>query len=220
MIYVIQAEEQSIPLELLQQLAAVLAEAPDLTLADTTYRIRNAHGMLAVEDRAEADRVSRRWTELGFPNFILDQLITVPRPENLNLDKPDFDPGIGLAVVTKLEIVTERTVREFQQRGFALGPALTGIPVPRVRMEERTIEESSARFYLDLFTASRHWRARPGVSMRIEALLGTASLKDARLSAGARGLMKGESRHVPRFDNEKDYEKYIRWLYHLRYVRP
>jgi len=220
MIYIIQSEEQDIPLELLQQLAAVLAEAPGLTHADATYRIHNARGILAVEDRAEADRVSQGFTELGFANFILEQLLTPPRPENLNLGKPDLDPDIGLAVVAKLQVVTERTVREFKQRGFAIGPALAGIPIPRVRMEERTVEDSDTRFYLDLFTSSRHWRARPGVPVPIQALLSTVVVKDAYLSAGARVLMQGDSRHVPRFDNEKDYDKYIMWLYQLKYARP
>ncbi len=80
MIYVIQSEERDIPLELLQQLAAVLAETPGLTHADATYRIHNSRGILAVENRSEADRVSQRFTELGFASFILEQLLTPPRP--------------------------------------------------------------------------------------------------------------------------------------------
>jgi hypothetical protein len=220
MIYVIQSEERDIPLELLQQLAAVLAETPGLTHADATYRIHNSRGILAVGNRSEADRVSQRFTELGFASFILEQLLTPPRPENLNLEKPNLDPDIGLAVVARLHLVTERTVREFRQRGFAIGPALAGIPIPRVRMEERTVEDSDTRFYLDLFTSSRHWRARPGVPAPIQALLGTPVVKDAYLGAGARLLLQGDSRHLPRFDDERDYDRYIMWLYQLRYARP
>jgi hypothetical protein len=218
MIYVIQAEEQDIPFELLQQLAAVLAEAPGLTHADATFRIHNSRGILAVENKAEADRVSQRFNELGVLTFVSGQVLTPPRPENLNLGKPDLDPEIGLAVAARLQLVTERTVREFKQRGFAIGPALVGIPIPRLGMEERTVEDSDTRFYLDLFSSSRHWRARPGIPLPIQTLLNAAITGDVYLSKGARVLKQGDSRSIPRFDNEKDYDKYITWLYQIKYA--
>ncbi len=102
MAYIIQAEEQEITSDLLQQLAPVLlAESPGLTPADATYRIRSSHGMLVIAGKAEAMRISQRFDQLGFPNFVLDELLNPPRAEHLNVEKPELDGEVELAVSGK-----------------------------------------------------------------------------------------------------------------------
>ncbi len=219
MAYIIQAEETQIPLELLQQLAAVLlAESPDLTHADATYRIHSARGMMPVSDRAEATRISQRFAELGYQNFVVDELLDLPKAEPLNLEKPQLDEEVGLAVVARLHISTERTVTSFNVKRFSLSLALTGIPLPRAGREQKTVQDSETRYCLDLFTGRRHWKARPGSRRPIEALLGSMKTRDPYLSAGAKSLMSGE-RNLPTFGDEEEYGRYLTWLYQLRYGR-
>jgi hypothetical protein len=216
--YLIQAdEEQEVSDDLLQQLAAVLAESPELTFADATYRVHSSHGILAIEGKEEAARISQRFNDLGFRNFVVQELLTPPRPQHLNLETPELDEEVGLAVAARLHFVTERTVREFNVRRFSLSLAITGIPRPRAAIEKRTIEQSDTRFYLDLFTQTKHWRAQVGSPLPIQALLGKAQMPKAHLSKGVQILMQGEH-HIPTFQREDDYDKYITWLYQLRFA--
>ena len=220
MVYIVQAEEQDITLDLLQQLAAVLlAESSGLTHADATYRIHSSHGILPVADKAEATRISQRFNEFGFRNFVLDELLGLPKPEHLNLEKPEVGGEVGLAVVARLRLVTERTIRSFNPRRFTLSLAVTGIPLRSSGIEERTVEESDTRDCLDLFTPGKHSRARPESSLPIQALLGNAAISNAYLSAGARSLMRGDRKSIPTFEKEDNHDKYVTWLYQLRYTR-
>jgi hypothetical protein len=219
MAYIIQAEETEIPLELLQQLAAVLlAESPGLTHPDATYRIHSSHGIMLIADKAGATRISQRFNELGFRNFVVDELLELPKAEHLNLEKPELNEEVELAVVARLTLSTERTVSSLNVKRFSLSLALTGIPLPRAGIEQRTVQESDTRYCLDLFTLTRHWQARPGSRLPIEAVLGSLKTRDPYLSAGAKRLMSGE-RNLPTFGDEADYEKYVTWLYQSRYAR-
>jgi hypothetical protein len=216
MAYIIQAEEQDISFHLLQQLAAVLAETPGLTHADATYRIHSSHGILALADKAEATRISQRFTALGFQNFLRDELLHVPRPEHLNLEKPGLDGEAELVVAARLHVVTERHVLDINP--FRIRMAYPEIPIPGSSIEESTVEERDTHYCLDLFTSARHWRARPGSLPQIQAFLGATKKPDTCLNAGARDLINGE-RHLPTFGSEEDYKKYVTWLYQLRYAK-
>ena len=218
MAYVIQAdEEEEISQDLLQQLAAVLAESPELTFADATYRIHSARGILAVQGAEEAARISRRFNGLGFRTFVVQELLSPPRPQHLNLEKPGLDEEVGLAVAARLNFVTERTVREFNARRFLIGLATTGIPRRGAAMEKRTFEHSDTRFYLDLLTPTTRWQARAGSSVPIQAFLADTPMPDAYLSKGAKVLMQGDH-DIPTFQKDEDYDKYVTWLCQLRYA--
>jgi hypothetical protein len=219
MAYIIQAEEREITVDLVQQLAPILlAESPGLSPADATYRIRSSRGMLAIGDKAEAMRISQRFDQLGFRNFVLDELLDPPKAEHLNVEKPELDGEVGLVALAILHTVTERTVRDFDARRRSIALAITGIPLPTSGSRERTVEESDTRFCLDLFTPERHWGARPGSLVPIQAVLSTASIANAYLSSGVRSLPKGD-RNLPTFGSEADYNRYVTWLYQLRCAR-
>ena len=219
MAYVIQAdEEQEISHDLLQQLAATLAESPELTFADATYRIHSSHGILAIQGTKEAARISRRFNDLGFRNFVVQKLLHPPRPQHLNLEKPELDEEVGLAVAARLHFVTETTVREFNARRFSIGLAITGIPRPGAAMEKRTVEHSETRFYLDLLTLTKRWQASAGSLAPIQALLAATPMPGAYLSKGAKTLMQGDH-DIPTFQKDEDYDRYVTWLCQLRYAK-
>jgi len=219
MAYIIQAEEREIPAELLGELAAAfLAQSPDLTHADATYRVRSAAGMLPMADMAAAARVAQRFNEIGLRCFVVERLLDLPRPEPLNLERPGPAAEADLAVAARLRLVTERTVREFSPRRLVRSMVITGLPLPGSATEERTVEDRDTRYCVDLFTAGRHWHARPGSPVRIRPLLGELKESGAYLSEGARRLLGGDP-GVRTFENEADYDHYLTWLYHMRYAR-
>ena len=218
MAYLIQAdEEQEISRDLLQQLAAVLAESPELTFADATYRIHSSHGIMAIQGTEEAARISRRFNDLGFRNFVVQELLNPPRPQHLNLEKPGLDEEVGLAVAARLNFVTKQTVREFNARRFLIGMATTGIPRPGAAMDNRTVEHSDTRFCLDLLTLTKRWQARAGSSVPIQVFLADTPMPDAYLSKGAQVLKQGDH-DIPTFQKDEDYDKYVTWLCQLRYA--
>jgi hypothetical protein len=217
--HLIQAdEEQEISQDLLQQLAAVLAESPELTFADATYQIHSARGMLAIPGAEEAARISQHFNDLGFRNFVVQDLLTPPRPRHLNLEKPELDEAVGLAVAARLAVVTERTITEFNARRYVIGLATTGIPHRGAATDRRRVEQSDTRFCLDLLTPTTRWQARAGVSVPIRAFLTDTPMPDAYLSKGA-GLLKQGSHDIPTFQGETDYDRYVTWLYQLRYAK-
>ena len=219
MAYLIQAdEEQEISQDLLQQLAAVLAESPELTFADATYRIHSSQGILAIQGTEEAARISRRFTDLGFRNFVVQELLNPPKAQHLNLEKPALDEEVDLAVAARLHFVTERTVTEFNARRYLIGLATTGIPRRGAATEKRRVEQSDTRFYLDLFTVTTRWQARAGLSIPIRVFLADTTMPDAYLSKGARVLKQG-GHDIPTFQKEEDYDKYITWLWQLRHAK-
>ncbi len=217
MVYVVQAEEREIPLDLLQQLAQVMAESKEIVQADATYRIRSSRGILRFDDREEADRVSRGFYELGLPNFVLDELLQPPKPERLNLGKPVIDEEVALAAVAKLRITTERKTTEIKP--LLMRMSFGRIPMRDTAVQETTTKQRSTRFYLDVFTLHRHLRARTGTVMQILEFLGTMMMPGALLGEGAKRLMRGD-RNVITFTDEKDYETYLKWLYQIRYAAP
>ncbi len=217
MAYVIQAEEREIGLDLLQELAAVLRdETTGLTLADTTYRIRSARGILRLEETVQADRVCRRFQELGMRCFALEKLLELPPAEHLNVTQPQIEGDIEMALAARLEMVTERVVKT-TKRGINIPMALAGLPIPTHKTQAKTVSDSDMRYALDLFTAGVRWRARPGYPLAIQELLAKVVAPQTLLGAGARGLM-GREQHILTFDKEADYEKYVTWLYQVKYA--
>jgi hypothetical protein len=214
--YIIQAEEQDISNDLLQQLAAVLAELPELILADAIHRIHNCHGLLVVEDKIQALHISQRFTELGFPNFILEELLALPKPERLNLEKPEAAEKFDLAVAARVQITEQSTDHEYRMTGIGL--AAVGLGIPRLRIEEKTVEHTDTHFFLDLFTSESHWRAQADVTLRIKTFLEKLNNPTVHLDRGADSLMKGET-NLPTFRKAADYERYLSWQYQLRYVK-
>jgi hypothetical protein len=215
--YVIQAEEREIDVDLLQRLADVLLdEVSDLTRADATYRVRRAGGILQVKERAAAGRISARFTELGLHSFVVEELLEPPRPQHLNLEKPEIEGEVELAVAGRLHQV-DRKVIKTTRVGLSLPWAMAGIPVPKARTEERRVEESDTRYALDLFASGTHWRARPGYPQAVEDMLVKVVTPATSLSAGAASLLQG-GRDIPEFGQEADYERYVTWLYQQRYA--
>lgn len=215
--YVIQAEEQEIDLDLLQRLADVLlAEVSDITRADATYRVRRAGGILQVKERAAADRISARFTELGLRSFALEELLDPPRPQHLNLEKPQIEGEVELAIAGRLHRVDRKVVKTTRV-GLSLPWAMAGIPVPKARTEERKVEESDTRYCLDLFASGTHWSARPGYPQAAQEMLTKVVTPATALSAGAASLLQGD-KNIPEFGQEADYERYVTWLYQQRYA--
>ncbi len=216
MVYIIQAQEQDISYEFLQNLANVLADSPGLTHADATFRVHNSHGIFAVEDPTDATRISQRFSELGLSNFIVPALLPPPKPEPLNADHPQLEGPVELAVAAELDLVAETTRWNFSPwRMRMIYPSR--IPIPGSGTEEWIEKREDTRFYLDLFTQTKHWRVRPGSSVVVQRLLGDLNLSGAYLNSGVKTLLRGE-RRLPRFATEEEFDKYVSWLYQLRYA--
>jgi hypothetical protein len=215
--YIVQAIEHEIPYEALQAMAQIMAESSEITHADATYRIRSSRGIIRFSDEAEANRVSAQFYDLGLRNFVLQELLAVPKPEHLNLERPELDEEVALAAVGRLRIVTEKKsidVNPLRMR-FTFGR----IPVPGSSVEEKTTRETKTRFHLDLFTLSRHWRAQVGSVVRIADFVESLHMPGALLSQGVKRLLKGD-RNLPTFKDEREYERYVQWLYQIRYAAP
>ena len=215
MLYLVQAKEEEIGYELLQQLAAVMAEAKEVTYADATYRIRSSYGVLGVEQKEEALRISRRFDELGFRHFVMEELLEPPAAVDLDLAASDFGQEVDLAAAAKLRLVTERTVRDINP--LRMRVAYPRIPIPSSAVEERTVRRQDTRYYLDLFTPYEHWRVRTGSVVRIEEQLSKISMRRPLLGEGVRKLARGD-RNIITFRSERDYDKYLKWLYQLKYA--
>jgi hypothetical protein len=217
MAYLIGEEERSLELDLLQELAAMLREEiPELALADATFRVRSALRILRVEEQAVAERLCARFGERGFRCFTMEKLLEVPPAAHLNLEKPELGGEVELAVAARLNLVTEKKVTT-TRHGISLPMALAGVPVPVKRTEESTTHESDTRYHVDLFTADKHWRARPGNPMAIRVVLLDAVRPSTVLSPGAREMMQGEKCHVT-FGQEAEYATYVTWWYQVRYA--
>jgi hypothetical protein len=193
-----------------------MAESPELVLADATYQLRSSHGMLAFPGRAEAVRLSARFEALGVSTFLLDSLLEPPKPELLSLARPQVGEAVGLAAIAGLHLTTEHKVVSINPLRAQI--AYPRIPIPGSSIEETTVEEHDSRYSLDLFTRQRHWRAQPASLVPIQEFLREADLSAAYLGAGVRKLQAGD-RHLPTFASEHEYDRYLTWLYQLRYAR-
>ncbi len=213
--YLIQADEEPIPYDLLQQLAKVMDESEELTFADATLQLQHAHGILQVADQAEAERLSARFIELGFRNFILEKLLDVPAPEQLNLQTP-FTEVAEVMTVARVDLEKERTERTFDPLQVQL--TSYNFPILGTGVEEHTITEHDTRFYLDLFTQNKRWQAHPGSLLPILEFLKTFDTTHLALSVSMQKLLAGE-RNLQRFRKEKDYQRHVSWMYQVKYAR-
>ena len=216
MVYLIQGDEFEIGSELRDRMAEVIAAATELTLTDARYRLRNARGILRFDNRAEAERVAAQFTEMGFANFLLDELLEVPRPRLLGVGAQIPEEPIGVVVLALLATETTRAVttpaRLSRRVGFGL---LTGIAW--APPEEEKVTKREEHYLLDLLTRDQHWLVRSGALARIVEVFTALNLTDARLSEGVHSLSH-EDRRVPVFPDEKEHERYLTWLFQLRFA--
>ena len=216
MTYLIQGDEVEIGPELRERMAEVIAASTELTLTDARYRLRNARGMLRFDNRAEAERVAAQFTEMGFANFLLDELLEVPRPRLLGVGAQIPEEPIGLVVLALVATKTSRVVADAnplsQRVGYALFTGLGSEP-----QEEETVTTRDTHYWLDLLTRESHWLVRSGALPRIVDVFTALNLADARLSEGVHSLSH-EDRRVPVFADEKEHERYLTWLYQLRFA--
>jgi hypothetical protein len=219
MVYIVQVEEQEISRELLPQLAKLLIKPPDIIFADATHRIRSARGLLAFDEKAEAAIVSKQFNELGYRNFLLDELLPLPKRERLSLEQAELDPNIGLAAAAKFVSTSESTVEKANLNVGKLATfALTGFMLPGSGKQTETVKHSETTYLLELFTAEKRWQAPAAITPPLQHLLN--KLPDAAsvyYSLGAQNLRQGNT-HLPTFESAKDYEHYLTWLFQLRYA--
>jgi len=214
--YLIQGDEFEIGADLRERLAEAIVACTELTLTDARYRLRNAQGILQFGDRAEAERVSARFTEIGFANFLLDELLPVPRARLLGVGAQLPEEPIGLVALALLATEKTRVVGESSRLGQRVGYALfTGMRLEA--SQEETVTEREERYLLDLFTRQEHWRLRSGALPRIVDTFAALRLDDARLNEGILSLTH-EDRRVPTFTDENDHERYLTWLFQLRFA--
>ena len=216
MTYLVQGDEFEIGPELRERMAQVMAASDELTLADARYRLRSAHGILRFDDRAEAERVAAQFTEMGFANFLLEELLPVPRPRLLGVGGQLPDEPMGLVALALLSTETARVVADANPLGRRVGYAFfTGLgSEPR---EEETVTERETHYRLDLFTRESHWRVQSGALVRIVDAFTALNVTDAYLSEGVRSLSR-DDRRVPVFADEKEHERYLTWLFQLQFA--
>jgi hypothetical protein len=211
MVYLLQAEEQEISLELLQQLAKVLVRLPEVAFADATHQVHMAHGIYELPDEAEAARVAKGFAAEGFPTITVPEIFPPPAPELLN--RQHLPEGkIELAAAGQVHLVKSVTETEFKAPRISLfSPILV---VPGSGSKEITRERSEFLFYLEVFAGARHWRMQSGGESLLLEYLAKMDLSGALLGAGVKHLLE-KNRRLPAFDKEKEYDRYVSWLYQL-----
>jgi hypothetical protein len=215
-VYLIQGDEVEIGPELRERMAQVMAASEELTLADARYRLRNAHGILRFEDRAEAERVAAQFTEMGFASFLLDELLPLPRPRLLGVGAQLPEESMGLVVLALLSTETTRVVADANPLSQRVGYALfTGLGLEP--QEDEKVTKREAHYWLDLFTRESHWRVRSGALPRIVDVFTALNVTDAHLNEGVHSLSH-DDRRVPVFAEEKEHEQYLTWLFQLRFA--
>jgi len=215
MVYLIQAEEQEISYELLQQLASALARPPKFSLVDATHRVRHAVGVFEMPDETEAARVAKGFAAAGFNTLMTQELFLPPLTEPLNLHQPELDGPVELAVAGELHLIREQDKREYKV--FVNSPE-GDFSVDPVRIGEEKLPHRQVQYCLDIFTPQRHWRGRAEVTRALQECLIRLNATTARLGAGARHLLEG-NRRLPTFEKVVDYELYVSWLYQLHRLK-
>ncbi len=213
--YLIQGDEFEITLDWTQRLAAVMAESSEIVLADATHRIRNSFGIIPFNEREEAERVGARFAEMGFANFIVDELLKVPRFRLLGPGGQMPEEEIGVVALGRL-LLTE-TQRVEESGPGTVGIAYARIPVPGMPPRETTITRQRERYYLDLLAREKHWRVRSGALPRIVQVYTEVDVSDAYLNDGVRSLSRSD-RRIRAFGGERDWDRYLTWLFQLRYA--
>jgi hypothetical protein len=212
--YVVQAKEQEISSDQFQQLAGIIAESPELTLADATLRLHAAHGLLATADQAEAAHLCQRFNALGLESFILQKLVPMSRAQHLALGHPNVEGEIELVTVGRLNSIKQSSTWHVE---IAVVSIQGMVGMPGARIKEDTYDEHQIIFVMDVFSATKRWQACIDTSMAIKHFLGSVDLSKARLSAGAEHLAEGNLQ-VTRFADERDYEQYVLWQYQLAFA--
>jgi len=215
MVYLIQGDEIEISPDMRERMAQVMAESGELTLADTRYRIRSGQGILQFHDRAEAERVAARFTEMGFANFLLDELVEPPRARLLGVGATIPEDPMGLVVLVRLATETTRVVRDVDQMGARVGYGM--IPGLGFEIEQDVVTDRDTRYVLDLYTRESHWRVKSGALVRIVDVFTAVNVSEAYLSEGVRSLSHSD-RSAPVFMSEKVHERYLTWLYQMRFA--
>lgn len=215
--YLILADERELPYDLLVQLAKVMDESADIVLADATRQLLHSHGILTIPDQREAERVAARFAALGVPNFLRATLLQVPLPKLFPLLHPRLDGAIELAVIGHLKLTTEHRQIIVNPLSAQLAGTIE-FPSPGSSTETITATQHDTHFTIDLFTHAHHWRGQALALVAVQAFLKGIDLSAARLGAGVRNLQAGE-RRVPAFTDEQGYERYLSWLFQLRYAR-
>ncbi|MFB3883022.1 MAG: hypothetical protein ACE149_17280 [Armatimonadota bacterium] len=214
--YLIQGDEFDPTADMRERLAQVMAESGAMLLADARYRIRHAQGVLQFEGRAEAERVAARFADLGFANFLLDELLPVPRPRLVGVGGQLPQEPIGLVVLAMLSTETTRVVTEPNQLDMQVGYGVfTGLGL-EVR-EQETVTERKSRYLLDLFTPEQHWRVQSGMLPRVVEVFTSLDVSQAHLNEGIHSLSAGD-RRMPSFSEEKGHQRYLQWLFQLRFA--
>jgi hypothetical protein len=215
MVYLIQGDEVETSPELRERMAQVMAESGELTLADTRYRIRSGQGILQFHDRTEAERVAARFTEMGFANSLLDELLEPPKMRLLGVGAEIPKDPMGLVALVRLATETTRVVTDVEQMGARVGYGM--IPGLGFEIEQDVVTDRDTRYVLDLYTREQHWRVKAGMLPRIVDVFTAVDVSEAYLSEGARSLSRTD-RDVPTFTSEKLHEKYLMWLYQMRFA--
>lgn len=212
--YLILAEERELPYELLVQLAEVMDESPDLVLADATRQLRSSHGILTIPEKEEAERLAVRFRTLGVPTFLRDKLLEVPLPKPFPLLHPQLEGAIELAAVAHLEITTEHRQLSFNPLNIRM--MYPNITLPGSSVETTTVVEHDSHYAVELFARTQHWRGQVEAFVAMQDFLKQLDLSNAYQGAGIRLVLAGE-RPLPTFTDEHSYDRYVTWLYQLRY---
>ena len=215
MVYLIQGDEIEISPEMRERMAQVMAESGELTLADTRYRMRSGQGILQFHDRAEAERVAARFTEMGFANFLLDELLEPPKARVLGVGAAIPEDPMGLVVLVRLATETTRVISDPDQMGARVGYGT--IPGLGFEIEQDVVTLRETRYVLDLYTREQHWRVKSGALVRIVDVFTAVDVSEAYLSEGVRSLSRSD-RSAPVFISEKVHERYLTWLYQMRFA--
>lgn len=213
--YLIQGDEFEIGLDWTQRLAPVMAESSSLVLADATHRVRQSFGIIAFDEREEAERVGARFAEMGFANFVVDDLLPVPRFRLLGPGGQMPEEKIGVVALGRLLIEEKRKVREGGP--LTVGISYARIPVPGAPPKETTVTRQRERYYLDLLTREKHWRVRAGTLARIVAVYTDLDVSEGYLNDGVRSLSRSDER-IRAFRGERDWDRYLTWLFQVRYA--
>jgi hypothetical protein len=224
-VYLLQAEEREISYDLLQDLAAVLMASPDVAFADATRKIHSSHGIMEFESRGEAERVSARLGGLKFRTFVVDHLLDPPASELLHVRSAKLTDAIELAAAAEVDTTTEHKVTTYHWLNMRVLYGRVPYPnLPNAEMDDpgRVLdvdraEETDIEYYLDLFAGPHHWRIKEGSAGPYLEFVKGLALSAATLGIGARNLAAGD-RALPRFQSEKDYDRYLKWLYQLRFA--
>jgi hypothetical protein len=212
--YLIQGDEFELGMDLMQRLGSVIAEESEaLVLGDAMRRLRNSMGIVQFENRAEAERVAARFTEMGFANFIVDELARVPQMRLLGPGGELPQEEIGLVALGRLLLQEKQRVSDTRPRTVAISGL--GIPLPG-GFEETTVTRERIRYYLDLVTREHRWRVRSSALLRIVDVYTQVDVSRAYLNAGVRSLAR-EDRPIRAFSSEREWERYVTWLYQLKY---